>query len=95
MAKAKLIFLASFIAPRKYFTLFSCPRSGVGTQFRHVSVVVRMDSGRDAPGTGTKHRLDTGRKCKPRNEGCLPRHREIVDELARQICKDLGLPFLR
>jgi len=25
----------------------------------------------------------------------IPRHREIVDELARQICKDLGLPFLR
>ncbi|WP_238787508.1 addiction module toxin, HicA family [Thiospirillum jenense] len=25
----------------------------------------------------------------------IPRHREIVDELARQICKDLGLPFVR
>jgi len=25
----------------------------------------------------------------------IPRHREIVDELARQICKDLGVPFLR
>jgi hypothetical protein len=25
----------------------------------------------------------------------IPRHRAIVDELARQICKDLGLPFVR
>jgi hypothetical protein len=25
----------------------------------------------------------------------VPRHREIVDELARKICKDLGLPFVR
>ena len=25
----------------------------------------------------------------------IPRHREIVDELARQICKDLGVPFVR
>ena len=25
----------------------------------------------------------------------VPRHNEIVDELARKICKDLGLPFVR
>lgn len=25
----------------------------------------------------------------------VPRHTEIVDELARKICKDLGIPFLR
>ena len=25
----------------------------------------------------------------------IPRHREIVDELARKICKDLGIPFVR
>ena len=25
----------------------------------------------------------------------IPRHREIVDELARQICKDLEVPFVR
>jgi mRNA interferase HicA len=25
----------------------------------------------------------------------VPRHREIVDELARKICKDLNLPFVR
>jgi mRNA interferase HicA len=25
----------------------------------------------------------------------IPRHTEIVDELARKICKDLGIPFLR
>jgi len=25
----------------------------------------------------------------------VPRHREIVDELARKICKDLGIPFVR
>ena len=25
----------------------------------------------------------------------VPRHQEIVDELARKICNDLGLPFLR
>ena len=25
----------------------------------------------------------------------IPRHNEIVDELARKICKDLGIPFLR
>jgi hypothetical protein len=25
----------------------------------------------------------------------VPRHTEIVDELARKICKDLGLPFVR
>ena len=25
----------------------------------------------------------------------IPRHNEIVDELARKICKDLDLPFVR
>ncbi len=25
----------------------------------------------------------------------VPRHNEIVDELARQICKDLSIPFVR
>ena len=25
----------------------------------------------------------------------VPRHREIVDELARKICKDLSIPFVR
>ena len=25
----------------------------------------------------------------------VPRHRELVDELARQICKDLDIPFVR
>jgi len=25
----------------------------------------------------------------------IPRHNEIVDELARKICKDLGIPFVR
>ena len=25
----------------------------------------------------------------------VPRHREIVDELARKICKDLQIPFVR
>lgn len=25
----------------------------------------------------------------------IPRHNEIVDELARKICKDLGVPFVR
>lgn len=25
----------------------------------------------------------------------LPRHNEIVDELARKICKDLAIPFVR
>ena len=25
----------------------------------------------------------------------VPRHKEIVDELARKICKDLNIPFLR
>ena len=25
----------------------------------------------------------------------VPRHSEIVDELARKICKDLGIPFVR
>ncbi len=25
----------------------------------------------------------------------VPRHREIVDELARKICKDLGIPCVR
>ncbi len=25
----------------------------------------------------------------------IPRHKEIVDELARKICKDLDLPFVR
>jgi predicted RNA binding protein YcfA (HicA-like mRNA interferase family) len=25
----------------------------------------------------------------------VPRHKEIVDELARKICKDLEIPFLR
>jgi hypothetical protein len=43
----------------------------------------------------------------PRGESCLivgqgldsrwihARHNEIVDELARKICKDLGIPFVR
>ena len=25
----------------------------------------------------------------------IPRHNEIVDELARKICMDLGIPFVR
>ena len=25
----------------------------------------------------------------------IPRHNEIVDELARKICKDLDIPFIR
>jgi mRNA interferase HicA len=25
----------------------------------------------------------------------VPRHREIIDELARKICKDLDIPFVR
>lgn len=25
----------------------------------------------------------------------IPRHNEIIDELARKICKDLGVPFVR
>jgi mRNA interferase HicA len=25
----------------------------------------------------------------------VPRHREVVDVLARKICRDLGLPFVR
>ena len=25
----------------------------------------------------------------------IPRHNEIVDDLARKICKDLGIPFVR
>ena len=25
----------------------------------------------------------------------IPRHNEIVDELARKICKDLNIPFVR
>lgn len=25
----------------------------------------------------------------------VPRHPEIVDRLARKICKDLGMPFIR
>jgi mRNA interferase HicA len=25
----------------------------------------------------------------------IPRHNEIVDELARKICRDLGIPFTR
>ncbi len=25
----------------------------------------------------------------------VPRHNEIVDELARKICKDLSVPFMR
>jgi len=25
----------------------------------------------------------------------IPRHNEIVDELARKICKDLNVPFVR
>ncbi|MBM3132649.1 MAG: addiction module toxin, HicA family [Chloroflexi bacterium] len=33
------------------------------------------------------------RKGKLRTE--VPRHREIVDELARKICKDLDIPFIR
>jgi mRNA interferase HicA len=32
-----------------------------------------------------KGRLKTG----------VPRHSEVVDELARKICKDLGIPFVR
>jgi len=25
----------------------------------------------------------------------IPRHREIHDQLARKICKDLGIPFMK
>jgi mRNA interferase HicA len=25
----------------------------------------------------------------------VPRHSEVVEELARKICKDLGIPFVR
>jgi len=29
------------------------------------------------------------------NKTEVPRHREIVDDLARKICSDLGIPFVR
>lgn len=29
------------------------------------------------------------------NKTQVPRHNEIVDELARKICKDLQIPFVR
>jgi len=32
---------------------------------------------------------------KEHNKTQVPRHNEIVDELARKICKDLGIPFVR
>jgi hypothetical protein len=25
----------------------------------------------------------------------VPRHREVIDELARKICRDLDIPFVR
>ena len=30
-----------------------------------------------------------------RNRTEIPRHNEIVDELAKKICKDLRIPFIR
>lgn len=32
---------------------------------------------------------------KGRHRTQIPRHVEIVDELAKKICKDLGIPFLK
>ena len=32
---------------------------------------------------------------KGQNKTQIPRHNEIVDELARKICKDLNIPFVR
>ena len=32
---------------------------------------------------------------KGQNKTEIPRHIEIVDELARKICKDLNIPFVR
>ena len=40
---------------------------------------------------GRRHSLY--RRDKYRTE--IPRHAEIVDELARKICKDLNIPFMR
>ena len=40
---------------------------------------------------GRKHSIY--RRGKLRTE--VPRHAEIVDELARKICKDLSIPFIK
>jgi len=32
---------------------------------------------------------------KGENKTQVPRHNEVVDELARKICKDLNIPFVR
>ena len=40
---------------------------------------------------GSKHNIY--QKGQFRSE--IPRHNEIVDELERKICKDLGIPFVR
>ncbi len=58
-----------------------------------------------APGTNVLLNLSTF-LCMSKKEKCIknvkgdlktgvPRHNEIVDELARKICKDLDIPFLR
>jgi mRNA interferase HicA len=31
----------------------------------------------------------------PNTRSSVPRHSEIVDQLARKICKDLGIPFTK
>jgi mRNA interferase HicA len=45
------------------------------------------------------HLLREGRRHSIFQRGALktevPRHNEIVDELARKICKDLQIPFVR
>ncbi len=40
---------------------------------------------------GTRHTIFQNGKLKTE----IPRHKEIVDELARKICKDFGIPFAR
>jgi mRNA interferase HicA len=32
---------------------------------------------------------------KGENKTQVPRHNEVVDELARKICKDINIPFVR
>ena len=40
---------------------------------------------------GRRHSIYGRGKCRTQ----IPRHAEIVDELARKICKDLDIPFVR
>lgn len=40
---------------------------------------------------GSRHSIYTREERKTQ----IPRHNEIVDELARKICKDLEIPFMR